>query len=170
MKNLVPILILILVSLASPTWAFKLDPKLQKSIQKSVKEIEPEIRFLRFDITEINFTNFKGNFIFEIDNKTPLEIKNVNYDYTLEVLENTVASSKSAKLKLKPNGKTALPIPAEIRYTDIFKNTFTLLKYKFQGKHELPYTLRIHFLLDLKFQKVKIPQTLTGTFPLPSKK
>jgi LEA14-like dessication related protein len=172
MRRIYIIPVLVLVAFFMNSGFFNLDEvakSVNKEVEKVVAKYKPEVTFKEYKVKSVSFDRIILEFNYIIENKTPIAIKNIKYNYELLIEGQKFTKSYDEKIDINANGKSLFVIPVDLEYVNIFKSVGNLLNIIASGKKAVPFTLittfKIASVTDFSF-----PITTKGELPLPEPK
>jgi len=124
---------------------------------------EPTARVTGAKIAGVTFNDIDMVFDLEIENPNNIGVKMAGFDYKIEVNNNAfIQGDQQSTLEIAKNGKSSLPIPVKIVFTDLY-NLFAGMKNQDTTTYQLSCGLTFNLPV---LGNVRVPVTHNGSLPL----
>jgi LEA14-like dessication related protein len=121
----------------------------------------PTVKFKRFDVNTIDFTEIGVDFVFDVENPNPVDIPLERFDYALAFEEIDVLTGNNPDgLQLTAEGSSELALPVTIDFEGIYE-----VAQAARGEDDIGYGLRGGFGFDTDVGPVDIAYAEEGDFP-----
>lgn len=122
----------------------------------------PKLHFKELSLQGIDFQHVDVDFVFQIDNPNPLNVKLATFSYALgfEGVE-FLKGVNDDGVALKARGTSELALPVSVRFEDLFK-----LVGATSGKDEIAFSLAGDFGFNTPLGVARVPYREEGRFPV----
>ncbi|MCA9515662.1 MAG: LEA type 2 family protein [Myxococcales bacterium] len=122
----------------------------------------PKLHFKELSLQGIDFQHVDVDFVFQIDNPNPLNVKLATFSYALG-LEGVefLKGVNNDGVALKAKGSSELALPVSVRFEDLFK-----LVGAVDGKDDIAFSLAGDFGFNTPVGVAKVPYKEEGRFPV----
>jgi LEA14-like dessication related protein len=123
----------------------------------------PKVSFRKLEVRRVDFQKADVDFVFNVMNPNPLQVKLSSFRYALSFEGSQVLSGDDPDgMTLSARGTSDLSLPMSLVYAEIFRTVQAV-----KGKDEVNFTLTGEFGFRTPVGEVKLPYTEKGSFPAP---
>lgn len=128
---------------------------------EAIRSVLPSAGFDRLDLRSINWSGVETDFVFSVNNPSPVEIEIVRFDYALEFDGNEWATGESVDaLNLSAFDQSEMVLPLNIAFAELFDAVNPA-----EGEDTLPYGISGSIGFDTPAGILDLPFSHAGEFP-----
>jgi hypothetical protein len=113
------------------------------SLIQSTKIAKPDVKYSGYKLASANAKHAVVNISLTANNPNPIGLKNIFVSYELSTHGKSFLKGSDIELAFAPNGETAITIPADIIYANIFKAAGPVAARLLLGAKEIPITANV---------------------------
>ncbi len=128
---------------------------------EAFRNMLPSVAFDRLDLRSINWNGVETDFIFAIDNPSPIEMKIARFDYTLKMNGHQWVSGQSiSALQMSAVDQSEMVLPVNIGFQELYE-----VIGSDEGRDTVPYGISGSIGFDTPSGVVDLPFDHQGSFP-----
>lgn len=122
----------------------------------------PTLSFDTVKLVDINWETATADFVFQVSNPNPVDVKVASFTYGLALAEEPFLSGANDDgLALKSEGDTELVLPVSIKFTEVIATGKALA-----GSDTIPFALKGDFGFNTPLGMVRVPYDESGELPV----
>ncbi|MCO4743376.1 MAG: LEA type 2 family protein [Proteobacteria bacterium] len=122
----------------------------------------PKLSFDTVKLVDVNWETATADFVFQVSNPNPVEVKVATFSYGLALSEQPFLSGTNDDgMALASEGDTELVLPVSIKFTDAISTAQAVA-----GSDTIPFALKGDFGFNTPLGVVKVPYDEAGELPV----
>jgi LEA14-like dessication related protein len=127
-----------------------------------LKQFLPKVTFDRLAVKDVDFTRISTDFVFNVSNPNPIEVKLASFSYALDLAGHRfLDGDQKDGLQLKARGDSKLVFPLATTFQEIIA-----LAGDLRGKDDVPFAFSGRIGFNTPLGEVKVPFQTDGRFPV----